>query len=146
MTASKARGNDVVRWNPWQEMFGTRGLPQAIDSIWRAAIPAEVDMVGGELEETEKEFVLELDVPGVAKSDITIDVTGRRVSVEGKRAEKERTGVLRHSTRVSGTFSYELTLPGDIDGKAVTAHLDGGVLTIRLPKAQGTESTRVAIG
>ena len=100
---------------------------------------------GMQLEETEDAFVLELDVPGVDKKNITIEVSARRVSVHGEREEKVRTGLLRHSTRSRGRFDYEVVLPGAVDDKAATADLEGGVLSITLPKAAGSKSTRVEI-
>ena len=86
-----------------------------------------------------------MDLPGVAKDDVTIDVLGRRVAVRGTRKEKERSGVMRHSTRVTGSFAYEVILPADVDEQATTAKLSNGVLTIRLPKASGAKTNRVPI-
>jgi HSP20 family protein len=65
--------------------------------------------------------------------------------VRGTRAEKERPGVMRHSSRVTGSFAYEATLPAEVDEKATTAELTDGVLTIRLPKASGAKTNRVPI-
>ena len=59
--------------------------------------------------------------------------------------EVERTGVLRHSTRTSGSFSYEISLPSPVDDQGVTATLDGGVLTVRVPKSSDAKTTRVEI-
>jgi len=143
-TQDKSESRELVHWNPWQEVFpwNTR-LGQLLESGWHTHSGQVAP--GAELEEADDAFVLELDLPGVAKDDVTIDVTGRRVSVHGTRTEKERTGVLRHSTRTTGTFDYEVTLPTPVDDKAVTATLDGGVLTVRLPKASDAKTTRIAI-
>ena len=52
---------------------------------------------------------------------------------------------MRHSTRVTGRFAYEVILPADVDEKATTAQLNDGVLTVRLPKATGAKTSRVPI-
>jgi len=141
----KKDGTPLVAWNPWLDMFPSNPrLSQLFDNMWNSATPGARLAPGGDLEETDDAFVIELDLPGIAKDDITIDVTGRRVSVSGTRSEKERTGILRHSTRTTGSFAYEVTLPGPVDEKKVTATLVDGVLKLHLPKADGA-STRIAI-
>ena len=140
----KHPSTELIHWNGWPAMFAWKSrLNQLLDN--RLHLHADEFSPGGELEETDDSFILELDLPGVAKDEITIDVTGRRVSVHGDRTEKERTGVLRHSTRTTGSFAYEFTLPTPVDDSAVTAALNDGVLTVRMPKASGAKTTRVSI-
>jgi HSP20 family protein len=124
---------------PWNTRLG-----QLFDNMWHAAAHEGL-APGAELEETDEGFTLEMDLPGLAKDDITIDVLGRRMAVRGTRKEKERSGVMRHSTRVTGSFAYEVILPADVDEKATTAQLSDGVLTIKLPKASGARTNRVPI-
>ena len=102
-------------------------------------------MPGAEIEETDDTFNLDIELPGVAKKDISIDVTGRRVSVHGERAEKQRDGVLRHTTRTTGRFAYELTLPAAVDSDHTTAELSQGVLSIRLPKARSERAAHITV-
>jgi HSP20 family protein len=124
---------------PWNTRLG-----QLFDNMWHTAAHEGL-APGAELEETDDGFTLEMDLPGVAKDDITIDVLGRRMAVRGTRKEKERRGVMRHSTRVTGSFAYEVLLPADVDEKATTAQLSDGVLTIKLPKTSGAKTNRVPI-
>nr|MDP9006611.1 Hsp20/alpha crystallin family protein [Actinomycetota bacterium] len=70
---------------------------------------------------------------------------GRRVAVRGERKEKERVGILRRRDRTIGRFSYEVTLPGDVQEDGVEAHLDEGVLTLRLPKPERERPRRIEI-
>ena len=148
MTTAQTKPNptELIRWLPWSDVFGwNTDLARLFDTM---SLPITYDddfAPGGELEETDDAFVLELDLPGVARSDMSIDVTARKLSVRGKRAEKVREGVLRHSTRVTGTFAYEVRLPTTVTEKGVTATLTDGVLTIRLPKASDAETTRIRI-
>ena len=143
-TVEKTPPTELTHWNPWTDLFGWNGrVGQLLESAWHTRL--DQLGLGAELEETDDTYVLEFDVPGVAKKDIAIDVTGRRVSVHGTREEKERTGVLRHSTRTSGSFSYEISLPSPVDDQGVTATLDGGVLTVRVPKSSDAKTTRVEI-
>ena len=144
-TAKPPSGSEIRRWHPFSEMFPWNPrLGQLFENMWQSAAYQGLTP-GAELEETDDGFTLEMDLPGVAKDDITIDVLGRRVAVRGTRKEKERTGVTRHSTRVTGSFAYEVILPADVDEKATTAQLTDGVLTIKLPKTSGAKTNRVPI-
>jgi HSP20 family protein len=81
----------------------------------------------------------------VKREDIDIEIAGRRVSVRGERKEKERVGILRRRERTIGRFFYEVTLPGNIDEDGVEAHLNEGVLTVRLPKPEHERPRRIEI-
>ena len=136
---------DIAQWRPWPEPFAWDSrFNQLLDAMWRPGGPPGFTP-GDHFEETDDAFVVELDLPGVAKKDITVDVAGRRVAIHGQRVEKERKGLLRHTTRVTGQFSYELTLPTPVDETAVKASLTGGVLSVHLPKEHAAKATRIAI-
>jgi HSP20 family protein len=115
-------------------------------SLWPTTDgPSEI-LPGASLEETDEAFVFELDLPGVSKEDITIEVSSNRVSVKGDRKEPQRDGVVRRSTRVTGTFAYEVTMPAPIEGTDVTAAMTDGVLKITAPKAIAARPMHVSIG
>jgi len=144
-TAKPPSGKEVQHWHPFTEMFPWNSrLGQLFENMWQSAAQEGLTP-GAELEETDEGFTLEMDLSGVPKDDITVDVVGRRVTVRGTRKEKERSGVMRHSTRVTGSFRYEVILPADVDEKATAAKLSDGVLTIKLAKASGAKTNRVPI-
>ena len=98
-----------------------------------------------DVEETDDAFIVEVEVPGVKKSDIDISLAGRRLVISGERQEKERVGILRRRTRSVGRFRYEVLLPGDVDEGGVTASLEDGVLTLRVPKASSERPRRIEV-
>jgi len=98
-----------------------------------------------DLEETDDAFVVEVDVPGVRKEDVSVELADRVLHVHGEIKERERTGVLRRQSRRTGEFDYSVTLPGDVDPEHVEATLDNGVLTVRAPKVAVTRSRRIEI-
>lgn len=139
--------NTVIarRSRPAWPAFGPWPLAQLLHEIWPEPTEFGDSAPGAELRETDDSFVAEVDLPGVDKSAVTIDVTGRRLQVHGARREPERDGVLRHSSRLTGSFTYEITLPLPIDEAASSADLTDGVLTVTMPKAPAAKTTHLTI-
>lgn len=98
-----------------------------------------------DVEETDDAWVADIELPGVNKDDIDIEVSGGRLTVSGERREKQRTGKLRRRSRTVGQFHFELTVPDEIDPDKVQASLDHGVLSVRLPKPAGAQARRVPV-
>ena len=98
-----------------------------------------------DVEETADAYEVEIELPGIKKADLDIEIAGRRLSVTGERKEKERVGILRKRERTVGRFHYEVTLPGDVDDDGVEAHLDAGVLTVRVPKPERDRPRRIEL-
>lgn len=89
--------------------------------------------------------MVEIELPGTKREDVSVEVAGRRLTVSGERKERERVGILRRRTRTLGQFHFEVTLPGDIDEEGVSASMDEGVLTVRVPKPASERPRRIAI-
>jgi len=98
-----------------------------------------------DVEETPDAYAVELELPGVKKDDLDISVAGRRLTVSGERKERERVGILRRREGVVGRFHYEVTLPGDVNEAGVEAHLDEGVLSVRVPKPEHDRPRRIPV-
>ncbi|KUM67125.1 Hsp20/alpha crystallin family protein [Streptomyces curacoi] len=132
-------------WDPFREFHD---LYQRMGQLWQSAVPGG-GLLGdawaplADLEESDDAYVIEVDLPGVKKDDITVEINAGELSVHGEIKEKERTGVLRSRTRRSGQFDYRVTLPQDTDEEHVTAELTDGVLTV--PKAEKAKPRRIEI-
>ncbi len=98
-----------------------------------------------DVEETDEAYLVEIELPGVKRDDVTVEVAGRRLSVSGERKERERVGILRRRTRTVGRFHYEVVLPGDVEEEGVSASMDEGVLTVRVPKAASERPRRIPV-
>ncbi|TFZ04618.1 Hsp20/alpha crystallin family protein [Ramlibacter rhizophilus] len=84
---------------------------------------------GPSLQEDEKAWTVTLDVPGVARDDLSINVEGPVVRIE---------------TRKEAARQYKAAyeLPQDIDVDATEAKLENGVLTLKLAKQQPVSRAR----
>lgn len=94
-----------------------------------------------DIEETPDAYIVEIELPGIAKEDVDVEVQGRRLTVRAERKERERKGFWRTKERVTGMVRYEALLPGEIDPDGVTARLSDGVLTVRLGKPESERSS-----
>jgi HSP20 family protein len=117
--------------------FGARSNGTA-----RRWIPA-MDLV-----ESETDFVLRADLPGLKEEEVVIEVKDNVLTISGERqAEHEQSteGYYRVE-RAFGSFSRSLTLPEGVDADEVNAHFDSGVLEVRVPKPAERKPRRVQIG
>lgn len=150
MAVPARRGDSEVtaRWEPFAELDRIqRQLASYLDS-WRGlpSLLGDTFTPLADVEETDDEYVVEIDLAGVRREDVNVELSGRRLSVTGERKERERSGILRTKTRTVGRFQYEVTLPGDVDEDAsVDATLHDGVLTLKVPKAAAARPRRIEV-
>jgi HSP20 family protein len=86
--------------------------------------------------ETESAYSVEVELPGVRREDVDVDLNGNELVVTGKVEERLRDGLFRHRTRHVGEFELHLTLPGRLREEDVEASLAYGVLKVYVPKAR----------
>ena len=134
----------------WVPPFALRReLGEMFDRLWHEEFPfGEAGAVPTmDISETEEGYRATLDVPGVESDNIDIQVHGNRVTIRGHREhEEEEKGRTFHRTeRSSGSFSRSVTLPTEIAEDAVAASLEGGVLTIDLPKAAAAKPCKIKV-
>jgi HSP20 family protein len=145
-TGPSRRGDPVAEFEQLQDQMG-----QIINTFFRdpllgaAGQQTPVWVPAADLEETDDAYILELDVPGVSKEDVNIELRDNEVRITGEIKQKERTGMLRRQTRRVGQFEYIVTLPGDIDSDKVEAALHDGVLTVRLAKAAASQPRQIEV-
>lgn len=123
---------DVSRRDPFSELDRiNRQLSGYLDN-WRD-LP---DLLGegftplADVEEQDDAYLVEVELPGMRKDDVDIELSGGRLTVTGERKEKERVGVLRRRERTVGRFRYEVLLPREVNEDGVVADLEHGVLTV----------------
>jgi HSP20 family protein len=97
--------------------------------------------------ETPGSYRIEADLPGFSEDEIEVTLSEGVLVVRGRRrvsADTEREQV-RHSERVGGEFERSFQVPRSVDPDTVSARLDGGVLTIELPKQETSQGRTVEI-
>lgn len=85
-------------------------------------------------------YKIEMEVPGVKREDITIDLQENnklKVKVDKKEAKKEGMNKV-HSEIEYGKYSRIIDLP-DVEYDKIEAELNDGILSIMLPAKQKTK-------
>lgn len=91
-----------------------------------------------DVEDAGKEFVAKVELPGLKKEDVHLEVDDRSLRVWGETRREEETkrhGFVRHE-RSSTSFERYLTLPEEVDPDAARASFDNGVLEVVVPKTK----------
>jgi len=145
--------NALTMWNPLREL---EDLQARMDHLLRTTFPfpgagfsenagTDAWIPAADVEETDDAYLVELELPGVKKDQITVEVSNGELAIHGEIKEKERTGVIRRHTRRMGRFDYRMTLPTNVDTENIGAELTEGILTVRVPKAEKSKPQRIEI-
>lgn len=134
-----------------ESMFSGFGMPSprsffdGHDTLLEhASIKPKVDVYG-----TDKEYVIEVDLPGLDEKDLSIDLKDDMLilSAEKKHEEKVEDKGYYRMERSYGSFRRVLNIPDDADAEKISAKLNKGVLCITMPRTKNIESSsrKVAI-
>ena len=99
------------------------------------------------LVETEENYELTLDLPGVNPDDVTVELNDGQLVVAGERkSEAEETGKTFHRVeRRYGQFRRVVAIPAPVDEDKITADYRAGVLTVSLPKSQKAKTRKFIV-
>lgn len=98
-----------------------------------------------DVDETDSEFLLSCDLPGMKKSDIDIQVTGNRLTISGERKTEKKSKQDQYTERRYGRFQQSFNLPDNIDTDKLEASYEDGVLYLALPKTESSQAKHVEI-
>lgn len=119
--------------------------PLALRGRGEAAPPIRVDIA-----ETDQDYVLKAEIPGVQKDDIKVSIDGNRVSISAEVRQENRNGDgdggnLVRSERYYGQQYRSFALPQEVDDNAAEARYHDGILELTLPKKAGTGGKQLSI-
>jgi len=101
-----------------------------------------------DVSESDTNYTVKAELPGVDKKDIDVKIDGSVVSINAKvernKELKEGERVIRRE-RYSGAISRSFSLASDIDEAAATAQYQDGVLSLTLPKKAASAQKRIEI-
>jgi HSP20 family protein len=132
-------------YDPFAEVFPElfRGLMQPVRAPGGDALEIKV-----EVKESNGDYTVQAEMPGVKKEDINVQIDGNRVAIsaEVKRESEQKDGerVLR-SERYYGAVARSFTLASEVDESKASASFEDGVLRLTLPKKTAPSAKRLQI-
>lgn len=91
------------------------------------------------------EFVLEFDLPGIAKDSIELDVERNVLSVRAERIARNGDWEMLATERPKGLFSRQLVLGDNLDLDRIEARYADGVLRLTVPVAEKAKPRRITV-
>jgi HSP20 family protein len=97
--------------------------------------------------ENPKEYVVRLEVPGITRDDLDVNLDGNLLTLSGKRElhKQEKGEDFLWEEREEGRFMRTLRLPTAVEQAKIDANYNDGILTVRLPKAEPLAKSKIAI-
>ena len=99
------------------------------------------------IEETKDAYRISIEVPGMEKDDIDIEVKDNVLTISGEKKEevKSEDSTFYRRERRFGKFSRSISLPNDINVDGIDAEYKNGVLTLTLPKTEEAKPKKIAV-
>jgi HSP20 family protein len=134
----------LIKWAPFQDFdVIDRRMRRMLEGFGVAPAP----LPAADLYETERELIVELDVPGYDEKELALEVTEHTLIVKGERLEekeeKEKTFYLHE--RLEKHFERSFTLPAEADVDKMKAKFDAGVLKVHVPKVEAAKPRKIEI-
>ena len=97
--------------------------------------------------ETDSDFMLHADLPGVNKNDVDIKVENGicTISAEKRNRHESKTTTTHRLERSYGRVQRSMRLPQNADQSHPSAKFENGVLELKFPKTAQSQATHVSI-
>jgi HSP20 family protein len=147
--AGKTIGHEMSRaWESmsdgWRELLSRSGealthFSHSKEGMPASAVPANFprwSLLAGEVEETDKEIVVRIEIPGIEKDDVRVTLEGNVLHLSGEKHFVRDTEDSSYHVmeRAYGAFERAVPLPHNVDIDNAAASYTNGVLTVRLPR------------
>jgi HSP20 family protein len=135
----------VQRFDPFQEF--RRHILEAFGDKTDATPNLSSFTPSVSVRETDATYLISLDLPGVDKDAIAVDLKDNAIAISGERKfenEVREEDYYRLESRY-GRFERRFSLPDNADADAIEAAYKNGVLTLTLPKVQSKGAKQISI-
>jgi HSP20 family protein len=144
------RGNDFEQWfDRMVEDFWRRPFPSLLrpERWWPIEGGTTARTPAVDVYEEKDDIVVKAEIPGLAKENISVQVTDATVTLRG---EKKREEAINEDDyycreRAFGAFTRVVELPCQVKGEEVKASVKHGLLEVRLPKTEEAKKRAIAV-
>jgi HSP20 family protein len=120
-----------------------------MDEFFNDAVRSKRDtfVPGIDISETDDQFLISAELPGMDKDDIEISLENRQLSISGERKfEKKEDGKKFHRVETRyGSFNRSFQLPDNVDEESIEATYENGLLNISIDKAEDKVKKKIEI-
>jgi len=139
----------LLRYNrPGRELV-SRNFSDLMDEFFDDVVNTRNDsfVPGIDIAETEAQFLVSVELPGMEKKDIDVSLDNGRLTVSGERKfEEEEKGRTYHRVETKyGSFSRSFQLPDNIDENSINAKYENGILNISIDKSEDKVKKQIKI-
>jgi HSP20 family protein len=129
------------RWDPLRDMLNFQEkIAQLLDvhARHRAVSPCISWNPAVDILETPDAYLFRMELPGVGKANIDVELAGARLTISGERHLESEPYIFAYHNieRVYGAFARSFQLPGTVDATRAEARYIDGVLELILPKSE----------
>jgi HSP20 family protein len=147
----------LIRWNPvpvtpLRELTSIQDeVNRLFDGLFtRGSVRGDLHALftpAVDIEETPQEYVVRMDLPGVAQKDVKVSLMADTLTLRGERRPESpsQDGNPTRLERVTGTFERSFTFGSPVSSEGVKAHYRDGVLEVRVPKAEQARTREIEI-
>lgn len=132
----------LIKWTPKQSLFGDfdKMLNDVFGDGWNLQNNRTQSSWSPDLDiaETEKEFVITADFPGLTKKDVSLEAKDGVLTLSGGKTgseEADSDNFFRRERR-TGTFHRSFSLPEEVNADDISAKFKNGQLVVTLPKME----------
>src|SRR3989338_10870920 len=115
--------------------------PYSLETLWEEELKDnrknyKTFIPSVDIKETDKDYVIHVELPGVKKEGVEIVVDGDYLIIKGEKNSQhsEEKDGYRSNERVYGSFLRKFVLPDSLDNDKIEAKSIDGVLAITIPK------------
>jgi HSP20 family protein len=124
-------------------------LPARFNLEWPTPRMEKAWLPAIELTETESQYQIKAEVPGIKPEDLHVEVMGNTVIIKGESREEcnegdDQKNIYRSEIRY-GQFYRQVPLPSKVRAEACKAEFQHGMLTLTLPKQDEDQQQRIKL-
>ncbi len=143
----------IIKWSPARDIASLQqGINRLFEDVFSQTVDYDSESMGTwrppvDIIDTETAIVIVLEIPGVDKEAVAIEVKENVLSISGERNVDNSVGngSYMRSERVFGRFARSFALPAMIPTEKITASFKDGVLKITIPKPEVEQPRKVSI-
>jgi HSP20 family protein len=144
----------LIRWDPFRDLLSLQDRMDRLfeenvtrNNAFEEALTTGIWSPVVDIYETDEKVIIKVELPGMTKSDVVIEINGNNLVLRGERKfQKDIREENYHCIERSyGMFSRSFALPDTVDRDNVVANFVEGILEITIPKVEGAKPRQIEI-